>query len=144
MSGCRTHADLIGPYVLGALEADEMESMREHLARCEACAAEARSLAGIPVLLDHARADDEVVTLSPALEEEVLDRFVKERAAAHPPKANTSVRRRPRLWTTTTRVSTGRPPASVFHPSTPAAPAGSSNHRFRAFGPRPLRRSGTT
>lgn len=86
MSGCRSHADLIGPYVLGALEADEMESMREHLARCEACAAEARSLAGIPVLLDHARADDEVATLSPALEEEVLDRFVRERAAAHPPR----------------------------------------------------------
>jgi hypothetical protein len=86
VSGCRTHADSVGPYVLGALEADEMEAMREHLASCEACAAEARSLSGIPVLLDHARADDEVVTLSPALEEEVLDRFVRERAAAHPPR----------------------------------------------------------
>jgi hypothetical protein len=84
VSGCRTHADLVGPYVLGALEADEMESMREHLARCDACAAEARSLAGIPLLLDRARADDEVATLSPALEEEVLDRFVRERAAAQP------------------------------------------------------------
>jgi hypothetical protein len=86
VSGCRRHADLIGPYVLGALEPDEMDSMREHLARCDACAAEVRSLAGIPALLDRASADDEVATLSPALEEEVLDRFVRERAAANPPR----------------------------------------------------------
>ena len=84
MSGCRTHADLIGPYVLDALEPDEMEAMRRHLAGCPRCAAEVRSLAEIPVLLDHARADDEVAAPSPGLEEEVLDRFVRERAAPRP------------------------------------------------------------
>jgi anti-sigma factor RsiW len=84
MSGCRTHADLIGPYVLEALEPDEMEAMRRHLASCARCAAEARSLAGVPVLLDRAGAEDEIATLSPGLEDEVLDRFVRERAAPAP------------------------------------------------------------
>jgi hypothetical protein len=89
VSGCRTHRDLIGPYVLGALEPDEMEAMRRHLAGCARCAAEERSLAGLPALLDHAQVDAEVATLSPGLEDEVLDRFVRERAASAP---------RPRRW----------------------------------------------
>jgi hypothetical protein len=84
VTGCRDHADLIGPYVLGALEPDEAEVMRTHLADCPRCAAEVRALSGIPALLDQARADDEIATLSPALEDEVLDRFVKERARARP------------------------------------------------------------
>ena len=45
MTGCRSHGDLIGPYVLGALEPDEMEEMRRHLAGCDRCAAERRRLA---------------------------------------------------------------------------------------------------
>ena len=84
MSGCRTHGDSIGPYVLGALEPDEMEAMRQHIAECARCAAEARALAGLPELLNRAQVDEEVATLSPALEDEVLDRFVRERAAAAP------------------------------------------------------------
>ena len=84
MSGCQTHSDLIGPYVLGALEPDEMEAMRRHLVGCARCAEEERSLAGLPALLDRARVDDEVMTLSPGLEDEVLDRFVRERAATAP------------------------------------------------------------
>jgi Anti-sigma-K factor rskA, C-terminal/Putative zinc-finger len=84
VSGCQTHGDLIGPYVLGALEPDEMEAMRRHLAGCTRCAAEERSLADIPALLDRARVEDEVMTLSPGLEDEVLDRFVRERAAHAP------------------------------------------------------------
>ena len=92
MSGCRTHADEIGPYVLGALEPDEMEAMRRHLAGCSRCAAEVQSLAGIPVLLDRAGADAEIAPLAPDLEQEVLDRFVRERAASRPAR-----RRWPRL-----------------------------------------------
>jgi hypothetical protein len=84
VSGCRTCTDLIGPYVLNALEPDEMETMRQHMTACPRCAAEVRSLSGLPALLDHARADDEVVAISPALEDEVLDRFVRERAASRP------------------------------------------------------------
>jgi anti-sigma factor RsiW len=92
MSGCRTHADEIGPYVLGALEPDEMEAMRRHLVGCSRCAAEVQSLAGIPVLLDRAGADTDIAPLAPGLEDEVLDRFVRERAASRSPR-----RRWPRL-----------------------------------------------
>jgi anti-sigma-K factor RskA len=92
VTGCRSHADLIGPYVLEALEPDEMEAMRRHLASCTRCAAEVRSLSGLPALLDWARAEDDVATLSPGLEDEVLDRFVRERARARPHR-----RRWPRL-----------------------------------------------
>jgi Anti-sigma-K factor rskA, C-terminal/Putative zinc-finger len=92
VSGCRTHADEIGPYVLGALEPDEMEAMRRHLAGCSRCAAEVESLTGIPVLLDRAGAYAEIAPLAPGLEDEVLDRFVRERAASRPQR-----RRWPRL-----------------------------------------------
>jgi hypothetical protein len=92
VSGCRTYADQIGPYVLGALEPDEMEEVRRHLAGCSRCAAEVESLASIPVLLDRAGEEPEIAPLSPGLEEEVLDRFVRERAASRRPR-----RRWPRL-----------------------------------------------
>ena len=84
MSGCRDHADQIGPYVLGALEPDEMEEMRAHLAGCARCTAEVRSLAELPALLDMAQADDEVAIPAPGLEDEVLDRYVRERARTAP------------------------------------------------------------
>ena len=80
MSGCRTHADQVGPYVLGALEPDEMDEMRAHLADCPRCSAEARSLAELPAMLDLVQVDAEVAVPSPGLEDEVLDRFVRERA----------------------------------------------------------------
>ena len=121
MSGCRSHADLVGPYVLGALEADEMESMREHLAGCDACAAEARSLAEIPVLLDHARESDEVATLSPALEEEVLDRFVRERAAAQP-------RRRPWRRFAIPAIAVAALVAAILVAALPSGPAPAYAH----------------
>ena len=86
MTGCRSHGDLIGPYVLGGLEPGEMEEMAEHLAGCDRCAAERRRLASLPALLDSAHADDTVATLSPQLEDAVLDRFVRERAHAAQPR----------------------------------------------------------
>jgi predicted anti-sigma-YlaC factor YlaD len=87
VTGCRSHGDLIGPFVLGGLEPDEMEEMREHLAECDRCAAERRRLASLPALLDSAHAQDTVATPSPELEDAVLDRFVRERAqAARPPR----------------------------------------------------------
>lgn len=87
MTGCRSHGDLVGPYVLGGLEPEEIEEMREHLAECDRCAAERRRLAPLPALLDSAPAEDAIATLSPQLEDAVLDRFVRERAqAARPPR----------------------------------------------------------
>jgi Anti-sigma-K factor rskA, C-terminal/Putative zinc-finger len=92
MSGCRSYADQIGPYVLRALDPEEMEEMRLHLPECPRCIAEVRSLSELPALLDLAQADDEVAAPSPGLEDEVLDRFVRERARSSPRR-----RRWPRL-----------------------------------------------
>ena len=87
MTGCRSHGDLIGPYVLGGLEPAEHEEMRKHLAECDRCAAERRRLASLPALLDSAQAEDTIASLSPQLEDAVLDRFVGERTqAARPPR----------------------------------------------------------
>jgi hypothetical protein len=85
VSGCRSHGELIGAYVLGGLEPREMEEMSRHLTECERCAAERRQLASLPALLDTAQADDKIVALSPRLEDAVLDRFVRERARARRP-----------------------------------------------------------
>jgi hypothetical protein len=82
LSACRAHADDIGPFVLGALEPEEMDAIRRHLASCPACAAEARSLSRLPSLLDCAQAEDRIEVLPPRLEDEILDRFVRERASS--------------------------------------------------------------
>jgi Anti-sigma-K factor rskA, C-terminal/Putative zinc-finger len=92
MSECRTHAEQVGPYVLGALGPDEMDEMRAHLAGCARCASEVRSLAELPALLDLVQADAEVAVPSPGLEDLVLDRYVSERARSAPRR-----RRWPRL-----------------------------------------------
>jgi hypothetical protein len=84
MSGCNTYADQVGPYIIGALEPEEMEDMRRHLTGCSRCAAEVRSLSELPALLDLVEADDEIAVISPGLEDEVLDRFVRERARSAP------------------------------------------------------------
>jgi anti-sigma factor RsiW len=94
MSGCRSHGELIGPYVLGALEPAEMDEMRGHLESCARCAAEERTLAGLPGLLDQVHADEPVATPRPELEDAVLDRFVRERAEATDPPGRRP-RRRP-------------------------------------------------
>jgi anti-sigma-K factor RskA/putative zinc finger protein len=87
VTGCRSHGDLIGPYVLGALEPGEAEEMSQHLAECDRCALERRRLAGLPALLDCAQAEDRIAVLSPQLEDAVLDQFVRERArSARPPR----------------------------------------------------------
>ena len=49
---CDDLRPLLGGYVLGALEPDEAEAVREHLPGCAACSAEHASLAGLPALLD--------------------------------------------------------------------------------------------
>jgi Anti-sigma-K factor rskA/Putative zinc-finger len=87
VSGCRSHGELVGPYVLGALEPAEADEMRRHLAACERCAAEERDLATLPALLDRAQAGDTVEAPPPRLEEAVLDRFVRERSAPASPPA---------------------------------------------------------
>jgi anti-sigma-K factor RskA/putative zinc finger protein len=83
MSSCPTHGPLVGGYVLGALEPDEMEEMRAHVASCPHCGPEAGRLAALPGLLDRiVPADVPPPSLSPQVEEAVLDRFARERREA--------------------------------------------------------------
>lgn len=78
-SDCR---DLIGGYVLDALDPAEATTVRRHLADCPECAAEHARLAGIPDLLDLAGATENAYEHPPAaLEEAVLDRFAREHRA---------------------------------------------------------------
>jgi anti-sigma-K factor RskA len=85
-AACNECRNLLGGYVLHALDPDEVESVRGHLATCEACAAEHEQLAGIPRILDTAGAgavENAIEAPPAALEEAVLDRFARE----HPHKA---------------------------------------------------------
>jgi hypothetical protein len=94
VSGCRTHHELVGGYLLGALDPAEMEEMHRHVPSCQHCTRELRELGGVPVLLETIEpADVPPPTLPPETEEAVLDRFARERGAA-PPR-----RRRPQ-WLT--------------------------------------------
>jgi hypothetical protein len=100
---CDELRPLLGGYVLGALEPDEAEAVREHLPGCAACSAEHASLAGLPALLDLAAplaAPDE--PLSPAFEEALLDRFARDRETA---RAERPRRRLPRIAWTRPRVA---------------------------------------
>jgi Anti-sigma-K factor rskA/Putative zinc-finger len=80
IGGCPTHGSLIGGYALGALEPDEMEEMRRHVAVCPECGPEAGRMRDLPGLLDRIEpADVPPPTLPPRVEEAVLDRFARER-----------------------------------------------------------------
>ena len=89
-ASCNECRALLGGYVLHALEPDEAETVRRHLAECAACAAEHGQLMSIPTILDAAGADETPVEHPPAtLEEAVLDRFAREHPghpSAPPPK----------------------------------------------------------
>jgi hypothetical protein len=89
---CPTHGALLGGYILGSLEPAEMDEMRRHVADCPYCGPESRGLHSLPGLLDSIEpADVPPPTLSPSIEEAVLDRFARER------RERRARRRRPRL-----------------------------------------------
>lgn len=93
MSACPTHGALLGGYVLGSLDPAEMEDMRVHVAGCPYCGPEAKALGALPALLDRIEPTDvPPPSLSPSIEEAVLDRFAQERRRARQPR-----RRWPRL-----------------------------------------------
>jgi anti-sigma-K factor RskA len=99
VSACPTHGALLGGFVLGSLEPAEMEEMRHHVPGCRYCEPEARALRQLPGLLDTIEPDDvPPPSLSPAVEEAVLDRFARERARRRGP-------RRGRLRVTLPRVA---------------------------------------
>lgn len=102
MSSCDELRTLLGGYVLEALEPAEAAAVRAHLSECPACAAEHASLAGLPELLELARGIDQPIEPLPAgFEEELLDRFSRERGES-PPRRR---RRLPRLAWTLPRVA---------------------------------------
>jgi hypothetical protein len=79
-AACQTCRELIGGYVLDALEPAERELVRRHLETCEPCAREHAELATLPALLEVADSADAVpLRPPPRLEEAVLDRFARER-----------------------------------------------------------------
>jgi Anti-sigma-K factor rskA/Putative zinc-finger len=87
MSPCASHGELLGGYVLNALEPSEMEEMRRHVASCRTCGPEARRLGVLPALLDTVEpAEVPPPTASPELEEAILDRFVRERPHIRAPR----------------------------------------------------------
>jgi anti-sigma-K factor RskA len=100
VSACPTHGALLGGYVLGSLEPAEMEEMRRHVAECPYCGPELRMLDPLPGLLDRIEpADVPPPSLSPAVEEAVLDRFARER------RRERARRRFPRLRLSLPRVA---------------------------------------
>jgi anti-sigma-K factor RskA len=87
VTGCASHGELLGGYLLGSLEPAEMDEMRRHVADCSTCGPEASALASLPTLLDAIEPSDvPPPTLSPRVEEAVLDRYVRERRAQQSPK----------------------------------------------------------
>jgi hypothetical protein len=93
--GCPTHGQLVGGYALGALEPAEMEEMRRHVAVCPHCGPEADRLASLPGLLDRiSPADVPPPLLPPQVEEEVLDRFARERREEGSPAGRRRLGRR--------------------------------------------------
>ena len=82
---CDECRSLLGGYVLDALEPEEMDAVRAHVADCAQCAREHAELAPIPTLLNAAEAPDESPAKPPAgLEDAVLDNFARERPRARP------------------------------------------------------------
>jgi anti-sigma factor RsiW len=80
VSGCARYRELLGGYVLQALEPDEAADVRRHLRSCPDCRSEHTELAVVPGLLDVLGSSDEAAEAPPrALEEAVLDRFARER-----------------------------------------------------------------
>jgi anti-sigma factor RsiW len=91
VSDCGHYRELVGGYVLGALEPDEAALVERHLGACPRCGREYGELASLPALLDAASSADAEPEAPPAsLEEAVLDRFAREHRRRAP------LRRRPR------------------------------------------------
>lgn len=90
---CAECRSLLGGYVLQALEPEEIDAVRRHLASCDACAAEHGELAGLPALLEVAGSTESFAEQPPAaLEEAVLDRFARETTTVPAPSRLARIR----------------------------------------------------
>ena len=85
MSDCAHFRELLGGYVLQALQPDDATALERHLQECPRCRREHAELAGVPALLDMLEAPDAIPDAPPPeLEEAVLDRFARERRRLKP------------------------------------------------------------
>jgi anti-sigma factor RsiW len=85
MSGSAHVRELLGGYVLGALEPEERSAVDRHLETCPVCRREHAELVGVPVLLEVLDTPDAAPkSPPPQLEEAVLDRFARERRTLMP------------------------------------------------------------
>lgn len=95
---CAECRELLGGYVLDALDPSEAAAVSAHVASCAECAREHALLAPVPTLLDVAGSADAATPEPPAaLEEVVLDRFARERPRAADRTAGAAPARRGRL-----------------------------------------------
>jgi anti-sigma factor RsiW len=77
---CDDCRELLGGYVLDALEPDETDAVRAHLAACPACLREHAGLARLPALLEAAGpAEVAPAKPPPSLEDVVVEGFARER-----------------------------------------------------------------
>jgi len=89
---CAECRNLLGGFVLGALDPEEATEVRLHLASCQRCASEHAELAAMPGMLDTAAGIETTPAAPPAaLEEAVVHEFVSER---RPPEHRRSWLRR--------------------------------------------------
>jgi hypothetical protein len=83
---CADCRELIGGYVLDALEPDEMAAVARHLETCETCSAEYARLAAVPDMLNLVGSTEPDYERPPAqLEEAILDRFARDHQTDHQP-----------------------------------------------------------
>ena len=87
-TACAECRSLMGGYVLHALDSDETDIVRDHLASCGECARELQALEGLPVLLDAAGVPDVPAQPPAELEEAVLDSFAREHRGRTRPPSN--------------------------------------------------------
>ena len=82
-TACAECRQLLGGYVLHALDPEEAEIVRDHVQGCSVCARELAQLEEVPRLLDVADMSDTAAEQPPPqLEEAVLDRFAREHRGA--------------------------------------------------------------
>ena len=92
---CTDCRELIGGYILDALEPDEMEAVARHLGSCAVCSSEHSQLELLPDLLDLAGSGETAYEHPPPqLEEAILDRFAREHPGDHQPDRRSARARR--------------------------------------------------
>lgn len=68
----RRFDELLGPYLLGALEPTEEREMERHLVGCHRCRSEAESLFGVHRIMDSVQGELMITTAPPGLKVRVM------------------------------------------------------------------------